>query len=114
MHAAGSLDEIGGPTASKPEVVSASFREMEKEGPEKQCTSYFLDPDVATWASQESRSAWAEGENVEPDTIYCPNAKCCCKLGTQSWSGTRCSCGLWVTPSFKILKRNVDKLPLSA
>lgn len=93
-------------------VASLSSSNAETDAVQQQCTSFFLDPDVATWVSEESRNAWTEGETVEPDTIYCPNARCHCKIGTQSWSGTRCSCGAWVTPAFKILKKSVDKLPL--
>lgn len=73
------------------------------------CTSLFLDPDVASWVAVESRSARAVGE-LDPDTIYCPF--CHVKLGTQSWSGSRCSCGKWITPAFKVLKKSVDAMPL--
>eukprot|EP00796_Vickermania_ingenoplastis_P004161 gene4161-3002_t len=82
-------------------------------GPAVQCTSYFLDPDVTPWVAEKSRDAHAEGE-LEPDTIYCPHLRCGAKIGTQAWSGTRCSCGAWVTPAFKILCKAVDKIPVAA
>lgn len=93
-------------------ITTLSSSEVENEGTQILCTSLFLDPDIATWVAEESRTGWLEGEATDPDTIYCPNSQCRCKLGTQSWSGTRCSCGAWVTPAFKILKKLVDKLPL--
>lgn len=34
--------------------------------------------------------------------------KCNAKLGSFNWSGTSCSCGVWVTPSFQIHKARVD------
>jgi len=35
-------------------------------------------------------------------------SKCNGKIGSFNWSGTTCSCGLWVTPSFQIQKAKVD------
>ncbi|CCW64601.1 unnamed protein product [Phytomonas sp. EM1] len=83
-------------------------------GEERLCTSYFLDPDITPWVAKESRDATAFGEAVAPDTLYCPNPACRVKLGTQSWAGTRCSCGAWVTPAFKILGKCVDRLNVDA
>ncbi|CBH18376.1 hypothetical protein, conserved [Trypanosoma brucei gambiense DAL972] len=76
------------------------------------CTSYFLNPDVSIWVAAESREAHCEsgGTSVLPDTVYCPNNSCSAKIGTQSWVGSQCSCGVWVTPAFKIHGRAVDKL----
>jgi dual specificity phosphatase 12 len=74
------------------------------------CTSYFLDPDASPWVAEDIREANAAGAVVEPDTIYCPNARCRAKLGTQSWTGSQCSCGTWVTPAFRIHARAVDKM----
>ncbi|CCW66719.1 unnamed protein product [Phytomonas sp. Hart1] len=78
------------------------------------CTSYFVDPDVTTWVTKESRDAMTSGEAVAPDTLYCPNPACRVKLGTQSWTGTQCSCGVWVTPAFKVLGKCVDRLVMGA
>lgn len=79
------------------------------------CTSYFLDPDVTPWVSEESRplAAAAEGQQLEslPDTIYCRNDRCHAKIGAQSWIGAQCSCGAWITPAFRILAKTVDRLP---
>nr|CCC95870.1 unnamed protein product [Trypanosoma congolense IL3000] len=76
------------------------------------CTSYFLNPDVSTWVAAESREVHLEssGTEVLPDTIYCPNSSCSAKIGAQSWVGSQCSCGIWVTPAFRIHSRAVDKL----
>ena len=49
----------------------------------------------------------------ELDTVYCPNTRCRAKIGAQSWIGSQCSCGAWVTPSFKIHAKCVDKIPMS-
>lgn len=49
---------------------------------------------------------------VDPDTIYCPNARCRAKIGAQSWIGSQCSCGAWVTPSFKVHISKVDEIAL--
>ncbi|ORC84316.1 dual specificity phosphatase 12 [Trypanosoma theileri] len=79
------------------------------------CTSYFLDPDVSLWVAEESRAVHlaSGGADVSPDTIYCPNQNCGVKIGTQSWIGSQCSCGAWITPAFKIHSRAVDKIPVS-
>lgn len=78
-----------------------------------ECTSYFLDPDVTLWIAEDSRRARAEACTsgvVDPDTIYC--VQCPTKVGAQSWVGSQCSCGAWVTPAFKIHAKAVDKLPI--
>jgi dual specificity phosphatase 12 len=89
------------------------FHEMQGEGG---CTSYFLDPDITPWVSAESRQRHLEAvpcknqrSVVDSDTIYCP--RCVAKIGSQSWAGSQCSCGAWITPSFKIHAKAVDKLP---
>ncbi|KAG8348690.1 hypothetical protein ERJ75_001669600 [Trypanosoma vivax] len=80
------------------------------------CTSYFLDPDISVWVASESREAHASngGAGVLPDTIYCPHKGCRAKIGAQSWVGSQCSCGVWVTPAFKIYSRAVDKMTIPA
>lgn len=39
--------------------------------------------------------------------ILCP--KCSAKLGSFTWLGEPCSCGTWITPSFRIDKKKVDE-----
>ena len=63
-------------------------------------------------ASSAAQAPVAEAVVVDPDTIYCTNAKCRAKIGAQSWIGSQCSCGAWVTPSFKIHMSKVDEVPL--
>lgn len=77
------------------------------------CTSLFLDPDILPWVAEKSREVHTAsgGADVMPDTIYCPNRNCNAKIGTQSWVGSQCSCGVWVAPAFKIHNRVVDKVP---
>lgn len=95
---------------------------------EPKCTSYFLDPDVSPWVASESRTLHAQalaasgshvddGEAaaapavvVDPDTIYCFHCKT--KVGGQSWIGAQCSCGPWITPSFRIHAKAVDQTPV--
>lgn len=82
-----------------------------------ECSSIFLDPDTSLWVAAKSREEHAEvaatgGDHkdvVEPDTIYCP--KCSAKVGAQSWTGSQCSCGQWVTPAFKLHMKALDKFP---
>lgn len=38
--------------------------------------------------------------------INCP--KCDSKLGSFDWSGSKCACGAWITPSFHISKSKID------
>ncbi len=38
--------------------------------------------------------------------INCP--KCTKPVGGYKWTGDQCSCGVWVTPSIKILKSKLD------
>ncbi|KAG5510625.1 hypothetical protein JKF63_06923 [Porcisia hertigi] len=74
------------------------------------CTSLFLDPDQTPWVAEGIREANSSGAVVEPDTVYCRNPRCRAKLGTQSWTGSQCSCGAWITPAFRIHARAVDKV----
>ena len=37
--------------------------------------------------------------------LLCPNGH---RVGSFTWSGTQCSCGVWVRPSFAVLKNRVD------
>ena len=40
--------------------------------------------------------------------LECP--KCATKVGAYAWQGMRCSCGMWVTPSFSLAKSKVDEI----
>ncbi|EPY29735.1 dual specificity phosphatase 12 [Angomonas deanei] len=102
--------EIVPHNSDKSAAGNKNFRRMDRrqEGSEVQCTSYFLDPAVAAWVDEQQRVA--EDSEVPPDTLYCFHCKT--KLGTQSWVGTQCSCGAWVTPAFKVLSKVVDRLPV--
>ncbi|PVU93223.1 hypothetical protein BB561_003378 [Smittium simulii] len=61
------------------------------------CSSVFMEP-----------MDWIKGSQTTEisDKICCP--KCEAKLGQYNWSGSKCSCGTWVTPSFQIHKSRVD------
>ncbi|AYU76572.1 conserved hypothetical protein [Leishmania infantum JPCM5] len=74
------------------------------------CTSLFLDPDQTPWVAEDMREANSSGAVVQPDTIYCRNPRCRAKLGMQSWAGSQCSCGAWITPAFRIHASAVDKM----
>ncbi|CAD5122482.1 DgyrCDS10905 [Dimorphilus gyrociliatus] len=51
---------------------------------------------------------WME-ENIQTleGKVYCP--KCKAKIGRFNWSGSKCTCGSWVTPSFHIRNDMVYK-----
>jgi dual specificity phosphatase 12 len=61
------------------------------------CTSYFIHP--PDWMSLDNQTTESK--------LYCPH--CHWKIGSFNWSGTQCSCGQWITPSFAILKKSVDE-----
>ncbi|RKP19611.1 phosphatases II, partial [Rozella allomycis CSF55] len=62
-----------------------------------ECRIYFTEP----------LTFMIETELQQPSgKIYCK--KCKNKLGSFSWSGTTCSCGEWIVPSFAISKDKVD------
>lgn len=63
-----------------------------------QCSSYFLEP--IKWM-EDSIIGHVNGK------LECPH--CNFKLGRFNWSGARCSCGMWITPSLQIHASNVDK-----
>eukprot|EP01038_Epipyxis_sp_PR26KG_P010439 gene10439-14022_t len=42
----------------------------------------------------------------ENGKLYC--FKCNNRLGSWSWVGNKCSCGLWMVPNFQIIKSKVD------
>ncbi|RNA06253.1 Dual specificity phosphatase [Brachionus plicatilis] len=50
---------------------------------------------------------WFENQLDEiTGKINCP--KCDSKLGSFDWSGTKCACGAWITPSFHFSKSKID------
>ncbi|EGG19976.1 hypothetical protein DFA_07090 [Cavenderia fasciculata] len=65
------------------------------------CTSYFLAE--TDWISGNIAIGGNDGK------ILCDNPKCGEKLGSFSWSGSQCSCGNWICPSFRIPKSRVDE-----
>jgi dual specificity phosphatase 12 len=50
-----------------------------------------------------------EDASVVEKKLCCP--KCETKVGHFNWSGSRCSCGAWVTPSFYVQSGKVDVMP---
>ena len=55
------------------------------------------------------RQPWMALAPTEPEgSILCPS--CSTKLGQYSLSGLKCSCGLLVTPAFKLQKARVDAM----
>ena len=42
--------------------------------------------------------------------LECPNSKCSAKLGQYAWQGMKCSCGVWICPSFSLQKGRVDEV----
>ena len=69
--------------------------------PSPSCQNIFLEP-----------LAWMRGvedASVVEKKLCCP--KCETKVGHFNWSGSRCSCGAWVTPSFYVQSGKVDVMP---
>jgi len=64
------------------------------------CMSYFL---------QESPS-WLNLN--EENKILCPNTTCSAKIGSWSWSGSECSCGSWIAPSFQFVRSKIDEIKI--
>ncbi|KAL0490639.1 tyrosine-protein phosphatase [Acrasis kona] len=63
--------------------------------PDQSCNSLFV-----------KRMPWM-GEMLDNEgKLTCP--KCAARIGSYSWSGSQCSCGKWVNPSFAVLKTRVD------
>lgn len=65
---------------------------------EKKCTSIFLDK--PHWIDD----VYAQHENK----LYCFSKKCQAKIGEYNISGNKCSCGVWISPSFQIHKSKID------
>ena len=74
-----------------------------KEGREATCThSIFIAP--MRW--MESMILSGEGK------VNCP--KCVAKLGSFKWSGSKCACGRWITPSFHFHPGKVDRTKITS
>jgi hypothetical protein len=64
------------------------------------CSSCFLDPNSNIQLDTLCDSTAANG------SITCP--QCHHRIGSFDWSGSQCSCGEWVVPSFQVVKSKVD------
>lgn len=64
------------------------------------CQHYFLEP--VEWMRPQLELGELEGK------LTCP--KCSKKVGSYLWQGSKCSCGKWVIPSFKLSKAKVDEM----
>ena len=98
-----------------------AFRNKHGANGKNKCTSFFLDPDTTPWVSEDSRTAIASSGGGakdavvgDLDTLHCPNEKCRTKLGGVSWTGSQCSCGGWVTPSFRVSISRTDQFIVEA
>lgn len=65
-----------------------------------QCMQYFMEP--VKWMRPELEKGLLEGK------LGCP--KCAAKVGSYSWRGGKCSCGVWVTPAIEIQRARVDEV----
>jgi hypothetical protein len=68
------------------------------------CPTLLLSPDGLPWLTEV-----ANAETHISGSIPCP--KCTTKLGVFDWSGSKCSCGQWIAPSFKITSSKIDLPP---
>lgn len=64
----------------------------------KTCSSYFLE-DPPSWFVNDDASV-TEGK------LMC--FQCQARVGYWNWSGTKCSCGVWVTPAFQLVRSKLD------
>lgn len=60
------------------------------------CTSIFI----------ASPPSWTSCADANEGRINCP--KCTARVGNFKWSGTTCSCGKWITPSFQFQLARID------
>ena len=65
-------------------------------GVKEKCTSYFL----------QQPPTWLVDTTASSGKLSC--TKCNAKLGQWIWSGTSCSCGKWICPSFQFNCSKVD------
>jgi dual specificity phosphatase 12 len=76
-----------------------SFKKLKKDSTNKSngvtCNSLFI-----------NRMDWM-GELLDQEgKLICP--ECAGRVGSYSWIGSQCSCGMWMNPSFAVLKTRVD------
>jgi dual specificity phosphatase 12 len=75
-----------------------SYKKLKKDSQSKhtdhECSAYFID-----------RMDWMGQLDGNEGRISCANGH---RVGTFVWSGVQCSCGVYVTPAFQILKSRVD------
>jgi hypothetical protein len=77
------------------------FANKRNERPTKSvCSSHFLDPNGDLQIDQLCASSEPNGP------VQCP--LCHQRIGAFDWSGSQCSCGEWVVPSFYVIKSKVD------
>ncbi|KAL6272537.1 hypothetical protein ACE6H2_023229 [Prunus campanulata] len=66
---------------------------------DSECSSIFVEP-------QRWMTAVEEGALEGKGKLSC--AHCEARLGYFNWSGSQCSCGSWITPSFQLHRSRVD------
>lgn len=71
-----------------------------QRGPNGPCQHHFIEP--VEWMRDELEKGELEGK------LMCP--KCDKKVGAYLWQGSKCSCGVWVTPSIKLSRAKVDEM----
>ena len=66
------------------------------------CQSYFL----------EEKPEWLDLSTIRmvEGKIFCPTSTCGAKLGSWCWSGSQCSCGAWICPSFQFNCSKLDEI----
>ena len=83
-------------------------KDVRRRGGVVPCTSIFLqEPPLVLMEQPECSSE--EGVESSPPTdgkLKC--FKCSSRLGHWNWSGSQCSCGVWVTPAFQITLSKID------
>ena len=62
------------------------------------CTSYFTKEPPSWFINEDS--------NITEGKLLCFH--CQAKIGYYNWSGTKCSCGIWVTPAFQYVCSRLD------
>jgi len=96
----------------------------EKQGAaaKQECTSYWIAnppvwmreaitaPPSAAAAAEQEEGADEAGPNE--GKLTCPG--CQARFGSFCWSGTTCSCGLWVVPGIQVPKSKVDRRAFTA
>lgn len=81
-----------------------------RDDPSVEHTSIFLREMVPSHVRRFGAGAWWMPKvRVNDGKLMCPGKNCDVRLGTWSWAGTKCSCGVWVAPSFQIVRSKVDE-----